>query len=57
MNPEKNILRDTGAMLYQLSYEAQSCCLTGAQQSGAPKKVLWVPKFLQQLPKHYLLGS
>ena len=35
----------------------QGCCLTGAQQPGAPKKVLWVPKFLQQLPKHYLLGA
>ena len=35
----------------------QGCCLTGAQQPGAPKKVLWAPKFLQQLPKHYLLDS
>ena len=35
----------------------QGCCLTAAQQPGAPKKVLWAPKFLQQLPKHYLLGS
>ena len=37
--------------------DGQGCCLTGAQQPGAPKKVLWAPNFLQQLPKHYLLGS
>ena len=35
----------------------QGCCLTGAQQPGAPKKVFWAPKFLPQLQKHYLLGS
>ena len=35
----------------------QGCCLKGAQQPAAPKKFLWAPKFLQQLPKHYLLGS
>lgn len=34
----------------------QGCCPTGAQQPGAPKKVLWAPKFLQQLPEHNLLG-
>ena len=39
------------------SRPTQGCCLTGAQQPGALKKVLWAPKFLQQLPKHYLLGS
>ena len=34
----------------------QGCCLTGAQQPGAPKKVLWAPKFFQQLPKPLPVG-
>ena len=38
-------------------HNKQGCCLTGAQQPGAPKKVLWAPKVLQQLPKHNLLGT
>ena len=46
-----------GRWYLEYLYESQGCCLTGAQQPGAPKKVLWAPKFLQQLPKHYLLGS
>ena len=28
----------------------QECCLTGAQQHGAPKKMLWAPKFFAAAP-------
>ena len=42
---------------FEMLQSFQGCCLTGARQPGAPKKVLWVPKFLKHLPKHYLLGS
>ena len=54
----KRFIRDIRAALnVPLVKLFQGCCLAGAQQPGEPKEVLWAPKFLQQLPKHYLLGS
>ena len=49
----KSLLNKPAKVSY---YERQGCCFTGAQQPGAPKKMIWAPKFLQQFPTHYLLG-
>ena len=34
----------------------QGCCLTGAKQLGAPKKMLWVPRFFAAAPKTLPVG-
>jgi len=34
----------------------QGCCLTGAQQPGAPKKMIWAPKVFAAAPNTLPVG-